>query len=71
MALCYNFTRVLNIVGFDGFVASVREWLAARVNLLPRSTQNPWRPAKTILAALLERFALQASGARRRLASLS
>jgi transposase len=71
MALCYNFTRVLNIVGFDGFVASVREWLAARVYLLPRSAQNPWRTAKTILAALLERFALQGSEARHRLASLS
>ncbi len=23
MALCYNFTRVLNILGFDGFMAAM------------------------------------------------
>ena len=23
MALCYNFTRILNILGFDGFVAAL------------------------------------------------
>ena len=30
MALCYNFTRVLNILGFDGFVAA----MAARAQAL-------------------------------------
>ena len=38
MALCYNFTRVLNILGFEGFVARVAEALAlppnARANVL-------------------------------------
>jgi Transposase DDE domain len=29
MALCYNFTRVLNIIGFDGFVAWMRAKLLA------------------------------------------
>jgi transposase len=57
MALCYNFTRVLNIVGFDGFVVSVREWLAACVHLLLCSPQSASRPSNVVLAALLERFA--------------
>jgi transposase len=59
MALCYNFTRVLNIVGLDGFVASVRKWLAACVYLLPRCNQSAHRPAKVVLSALLMRFASQ------------
>lgn len=57
MALCYNFTRVLNIVGFDGFVVSVREWLAACVQLLLCCAQSASRPSNGVLAALLERFA--------------
>jgi transposase len=68
MALCYNFTRILNIVGFDGFVASVREWLAAYIYRL-RSTQSACRPAKAVLAALLERFASQYPAEGRCLAS--
>jgi transposase len=28
MALCYNFTRVLNILGFDGFIACIAKLLA-------------------------------------------
>jgi len=58
MALCYNFTRVLNIVGFDRFVAYVREWLAACTYWLLRVIPNAWQSAKTILMALLERIAL-------------
>jgi transposase len=57
MALCYNFTRVLNIVGFDGFVASVREWLAACVHLLLCSAKGASRPSNVVPAAFLERFA--------------
>lgn len=71
MALCYNFTRVLNIIGFDGFVAHIREWLAACVHLLLRSVLSPRRPAKTVLAALLERFASQYSAEGHCLASVS
>jgi transposase len=33
MALCYNFTRVLNILGFDRFVAAVAEALSSRKRL--------------------------------------
>jgi len=71
MALCYNFTRVLNIVGFDRFVAFVREWLAACGYPLLRGIQNAWRPTKTILMALLEHFALQYPVMRRGLAAAS
>ena len=71
MALCYNFTRVLNIVGFDRFVASVREWLAACGYPLLRGIQNAWRPTKTILMALLEPFALQYPVMRRGFAAAS
>jgi hypothetical protein len=57
MALCYNFTRVLNIVGIDGFVLSVREWLAIGVHLLLCSPLSASRPSNAVLAALLQRFA--------------
>lgn len=69
MALCYNFTRVLNILGFDGFVAYMREWLAACVYQLVRSAQNTCRTAKNVLAPLLGRFASKYPGARHGLAS--
>jgi transposase len=32
MALCYNFTRVLNILGFERFVAAMAQWFAAPQN---------------------------------------
>jgi transposase len=68
MALCYNFTRVLNIVGFDRFVAHMREWLAACIYLL-RSAQGACRPPRTVLAALLPRFVSKCPDARPTLAS--
>lgn len=71
MALCYNFTRVLNIVGFDGFVEYVRKWLATGVNRLLRSAWEACRSAKTVLAALLGRFDPQYTGASLSLASAS
>ena len=33
MALCYNFTRVLNILGFERFVAEVAKALSSRKRL--------------------------------------
>ena len=30
MALCYNFTRALNILGFEGFIAAVAKLLLSR-----------------------------------------
>ncbi|WP_245473815.1 hypothetical protein [Bradyrhizobium zhanjiangense] len=41
MALCYNFTRALNILGFDGFLAALAKTLAV---------------CRCILAALLQRI---------------
>lgn len=37
MALCYNFTRVLNILGFDGFTACLAAWVARPCILFPKS----------------------------------
>ena len=34
MALCYNFTRVLNILGFEQFIARVAKVLALLLNAL-------------------------------------
>jgi transposase len=34
MALCYNFTRVLNILGFEGFVTALAKALLSRPNVL-------------------------------------
>jgi transposase len=38
MALCYNFTRVLNILGFEGFIAAVAKALTSRKRLLAAVT---------------------------------
>jgi len=35
MALCYNFTRVLNILGFESFIARIIEVLLSTHNVLP------------------------------------
>jgi hypothetical protein len=40
MALCYNFTRVLNILGFDRFVACVAEALALCPRALAKVTNR-------------------------------
>lgn len=40
MALCYNFTRVLNILGFDRFVACVAKALALRPSVLAKVTSR-------------------------------
>lgn len=38
MALCYNFTRVLNILGFEGFVTALAKALLSRQSLLAAIT---------------------------------
>jgi len=40
MALCYNFTRVLNILGFEGFVAAIAKAVALRQDAFVIAT--PW-----------------------------
>ena len=49
MALCYNLTRVLNILGFEGFIAAVVKALTSRkrpfgavMNVLQRTLEPFW-----------------------------
>jgi transposase len=48
MALCYNFTRVLNILGFDGFVAAIAKAFQA----LSRALRAAPRRIQLILEAI-------------------
>lgn len=43
MALCYNFTRVLNILGFESFIARIIEVLL--------STQNSFQSSWTVFSS--------------------
>jgi len=40
MALCYNLTRVLNILGFDGFAAALKKVLILLLHALAESTER-------------------------------
>jgi hypothetical protein len=51
MALCYNFTRVLNILGFERFVAAMAEAFSSRKKL-PAALMG-------VLQRLLEPFWIQ------------
>jgi Transposase DDE domain len=79
MALCYNFTRVLNILGFEAFVALVAKtfrslwtgWnaLAGRLQpLLEASCTNMplWRPIRRFSASTIGQRALLAQPRRRK-----
>jgi hypothetical protein len=57
MALCYNFTRILNIIGFDGFIAYLTERLAQRGRLLFRSITADLCLIKLVLAAMSQPIA--------------
>ena len=57
MALCYNFTRVLNILGIDRFVAHLARWLAETAFRLLRSGVTALGRLKTALGAIGEHFA--------------
>ena len=57
MALCYNFARVLNIIGFDGFIAHLAKRMAEDAVLLLQSTAAARRLVKTFLTALCEKIA--------------
>ena len=57
MALCYNFTRALNILGFDGFLAALKtfavgRWILAalqqRIQLAPEVLWTNIRPRLAI-----------------------
>jgi len=53
MALCYNFTRVLNIIGFDRFMA----YLAKRDLLFLQSVTTALRLIKAVLVAMAPKSA--------------
>ena len=52
MALCYNFTRVLNIIGFNTFIAYLAKRAAENSSLLFQSAAAALRLVKTLLAAI-------------------
>jgi transposase len=50
MALCYNFTRVLNIIGFDGFTAYLAKRMAEQTRLILQSASAVPHLFKILLA---------------------
>lgn len=42
MALCYNFTRVLNILGLPGFLARITEWALAALSASAADGSRAW-----------------------------
>jgi len=61
MALCYNFTRVLNIIGFDGFIAHLAKRMVEDAVLLIQSTQAVLRLAKALVTALCDEIGLKSA----------
>jgi hypothetical protein len=59
MALCYNFTRVLNILGFDRFVAAMAKALSARKRLLAAVIDRPQRVVELFWAQIGLRLSVQ------------
>ncbi len=53
MALCYNFTRVLNILGLDRFIKAVAETLCSRKNLLAALKRALLRALEPLWAHIL------------------
>ena len=57
MALCYNFTRVLKIIGFDGFMAYLAKRLSDHALRLLQNAVAALRLSKTVLAAFCKQIA--------------
>ena len=57
MALCYNFTRMLSILGIDAFIARAAQWLAETILWLLRSRAIVLGCLKTTLTAIHQLFA--------------
>ena len=57
MALCYNFTRVLTILGMDRFIARLAQWVAEMAFWLLHGGAAVLRRLKTALAPIGEKFA--------------
>jgi hypothetical protein len=53
MALCYNFTRMLNILGLEHFIAAVAKALMSRQNLLAALIDALQRALRPIWAQIL------------------
>jgi transposase len=58
MALCYNFTRVLNLFGFDRFMAYLAKRLAAHGLLLLQIAITALRLVKAVLVAMAPKSAI-------------
>ena len=69
MALCYNFTRVLNIIGFDGFIAHLAKQAIESAVLLLQSSVAALPRTKTFLAALCEQITPKSAIAQLRITS--
>jgi transposase len=59
MALCYNFTRVLNIMGFERFVACIAKVLLSRLHASGAATARLQIALKRFLAHITPWFALR------------
>jgi len=64
MALCYNLTRVLNIIGIEGFLAYLAKHAAALAFLLLQRTNAAISLVRTLLGAFCEQIAPQRALAR-------
>ena len=58
MALCYNFTRVLNILGFEGFVAAIAKAIALRQYVLVTAPQWIWLVSEAFWLSIAPRLAI-------------
>src|SRR5207237_5786332 len=54
MALCYNFTRVLNIIGFDTFIAQLARIATQMILRLHSAAAAARRSLRTLLARLAQ-----------------
>jgi transposase len=61
MALCYNFTRVLNILGFERFVACVAEALSSHQNALAAVMDALQRALEPFWPPIAPRFSIRPS----------
>ena len=59
MALCYNFTRVLNILGFEGFVACMAKALLLRQRASGAATDGLQFALERFLAHITPWFTLR------------
>jgi transposase len=61
MALCYNFTRVLNILGFERFVASIAKLLLSHYSAPGAAMDGLQLALERFWARIMPRFALRLS----------